>query len=102
MPLYKNIEDGRKINVSGADIEAQYARDTKWSLVTEKAATGMPDGDPAESWTVAQLTAWAGDNGVDVPAGPKPAVVEAVLTALSEREAKAEDDAKAAADAAKN
>jgi hypothetical protein len=47
-----------------------------------------PDEDPTESWTVAQLTAWAGDNGVeDVPAGPKPAVVEAVLTALAARKA---------------
>lgn len=45
-------------------------------------APKYPDGDPVESWTVAQLTAWAADNGVeDVPAGPKPAVVEAVLTA---------------------
>ena len=47
-----------------------------------------PEGEePAESWTVAQLTAWAADNGVDVPTGPKPAVVEAVLTALAARKA---------------
>lgn len=45
-----------------------------------------PDGDPVESWTVAQLTAWAADNGVeDVPAGPKPAVVEVVLAAVAAR-----------------
>jgi hypothetical protein len=96
--MYRN-DRGREIFVSGADVEARYAADADWTPVTEKAA---PDGDPTDSWTVAQLTAWAGDNGVDVPAGPKPAVVEAVLTALSERKAKAEADAKAAADAAKN
>lgn len=97
-PLYRNGQ-GREIFVSGPEVEARYAADADWVPVTEKAA---PDGDPTADWTVAQLTAWAGDNGVGVPAGPKPAVVEAVLAALSERKAKAEADAKAAADAAKN
>lgn len=82
MPLFKNDADGRTINVAGADIEKQYAADTMWSLVT---APETPEGDPTADWTVAQLTAWAGDNNVEVPAGPKGAVVEAVLAALAAR-----------------
>lgn len=87
MPQYVNAADGRTMNVSGADIEAQYAADTMWTLVTEKPAPEVPEGDPTAEWTVAQLTAWAADNGVEVPTGPKPAVVEAVLDALAERDA---------------
>lgn len=94
-PLYRNDRD-REIFVSGPEVEARYEADPDWTPVAEKSA---PDGDPTGDWTVAQLTAWASDNGVDVPAGPKPAVVEAVRKALSERQAKAEADAKAAADA---
>lgn len=69
---------------------AEVARLVEGGFVEEvKAAEPdrqYPDGDPVDSWTVAQLTAWAADNGVeDVPAGPKPAVVEVVLAAVAAR-----------------
>lgn len=90
--------------VATVEDELQLAYFRRHGYTVEEAeASGKPDGpkypegqEPAEGWTVAQLTAWAGDHEVAVPAGPKPAVVEAVLTALAERKAKAEADAKAA------
>ncbi|GAB3166914.1 hypothetical protein GCM10027059_26590 [Myceligenerans halotolerans] len=94
MPLFKNAADGRTVHASGAVAEARYAASPHWAPVEPEPERAYPEGqDPAEGWTVAQLTAWAGDNGVDVPAGPKPAVVEAVLAAVAERKAKAEADA---------
>jgi len=88
-PLYRNDRD-REIFVSGKEVEDRYAADPAWNLVAEKPAPEVPEGDPSDTWTVAQLTAWAGQNGVEVPAGPKPAVVEAVLSATAERKSAAD------------
>lgn len=35
-------------------------------LADPDAAPALPDGDPAESWTVAQLRAYAAEHGVDL------------------------------------
>lgn len=92
--------------VATVEDERQLAYFRRHGYTVEEAEATKPDGpkypegqEPAEGWTVAQLTAWAGDHDVDVPAGPKPAVVEAVMKALAERKAKAEADAEAAAKA---
>lgn len=87
--------------VAETDDERQLAYFRRHGYAVEETeAGGKPDGpkypegqDPAEGWTVAQLTAWASDHDLDVPVGPKPAVVEAVLAAVAERKAKAEADA---------
>lgn len=99
-----NFADGVAEDVPEGTALAYFRR--HGYTVEDAEADGKPDGpkypegqEPAEGWTVAQLTAWAGDHGVDVPSGPKPAVVEAVMAALAERKAKAETDAEAAAKA---
>lgn len=43
---------------------------------TVDATVEIPDGDPAEAWTVPQLRAWAGEHGVDLAgASKKPEVL---------------------------
>lgn len=86
--------------VAETDDERQLAYFRRHGYTVEETETGSkpdgpkyPEGDPVDGWTVAQLTAWAGDHDLDVPAGPKPAVVEAVLAAVAERNAKADGNA---------
>lgn len=85
MPLFKHAAEGRTINVSGAELEAQYAADTMWALVTEKPAPEIPDGDPAKEWTNPQLVAWADANDIDLGGATNKAdllkVIDAALAA---------------------
>ena len=71
--------------------EAVIARfeDRGWIEKVEDEAVSVepayPDGDPAESWTVAQLDAYAAEKGVDV-SGNKPEKVAALTAALKSAE----------------
>lgn len=61
-------------------LEEQYAA-KGWTPVTAAApAVEVPDGEPSESWTVAQLEAYAAANGVDLAGASRKADILAAIS----------------------
>lgn len=85
-PLFKHTTEDRIISVSGAEAEARYEADDNWQLTEPEPERAYPEGKPTPQWTVDELKRWASEHDVDVPAGAKPVVVEAVLAALAAME----------------
>jgi len=81
MPLFKNAVDGRTINVSGTDVEARYAADTMWTLVTEP---DLPEGEPDDSWKNDQIKAWAAAHDVDLGGATNKGDMLAAIAASTE------------------
>ena len=79
-PMYRKGD--HTINVSGTEIEEQYAG-SGYDLVEPEPERAYPEGDPTSQWTVDELKRWASEHKVEVPAGAKPVVIETVLTALA-------------------
>lgn len=77
--------NGRKGLVAATSAAAKaYKR----SPSTRGAATGQeppyPDGEPAETWTAPQLTAYAADHGIDLtPLGTRPRKPEVLAAVLA-------------------
>jgi hypothetical protein len=66
MPKFKNDRNGDVVEVSDKESVKRLRGLDNWSEVKDSQSVEIPEGSPAEEWTVAQLKAYAERENIDL------------------------------------